>query len=151
MNEIATSTVRLSRHFDTSPERVFDAWFCAEGLWFFETQSGEHISLDRDGSSNCTCWIVTLRQSQGRRGTLTTMDRSLAKHVEIDRPRRLVIDLPEREDPPLRTRLTVEIAPASEGCELTLILEGIQSANRRQIEEMWEYSLQSLAKQPAEN
>ncbi|MGA2571013.1 MAG: SRPBCC domain-containing protein [Terracidiphilus sp.] len=131
---------------DASPERVFDAWFCAEGRWFFGTQSGDSISLDRNGSSTDSCWIVWLRQTPGRRGTLTTMPRGLAEHIVIDRPHRVIIDIPERTDSRLRTRMAVEILSAADGCELTLTLEGILKANRSITEGNWSRILDRLAK-----
>jgi len=150
MNDIATSTVRLSRHYDASPERVFNFWFDSEKRSFFSTQSGHTIRLERDGESESSCRVILLEKFPGTRGTITTMYTSYLK-VQIERPRRLVFDFPGPSGAPLNTHFTIEIAPATEGCELTLTLEGILEANRIHTAKMWCKELDWLDKQLAEN
>lgn len=144
MNQ-STATIRLNHYFAFSPERVFDAWFCARHRWFFATQNGESVSFQRDGDATDRCWLVSLHHSQGARGILTTMPRELIQNVVIERPHRAVIDLPEHDATGEMTRLTIEIVPAAGGCEFNLTIEGIAEAKRIEFADRWKATLERLA------
>ena len=139
------ATIRLNHYFAFSPERVFDAWFCATHRWFFATQSGQSVSFQRDGDATDRCWLVSLHHSQGARGILTTMPRMLIQNVVIERPHRAVIDLPEHDATGQKTRFTIEIVPADEGCEFNLTIEGILEDKRIELTDRWKVILERLA------
>jgi uncharacterized protein YndB with AHSA1/START domain len=48
MVEDARVTVRVSRRFSASPERVFDAWLDADNMrrWLFATLGGEMVRAE---------------------------------------------------------------------------------------------------------
>lgn len=108
--------MRVNRHFAFPPERVFDAWLDPAGArqWWFKTPAGEMQTCEIDARIGGKFRIVEKRGD------------ALADHfgtfVELDRPRRIVFDFAtDREQKP--TRVTVAIAPAPGGCELTLAHE----------------------------
>jgi uncharacterized protein YndB with AHSA1/START domain len=107
--------VRVTREFDASPERVFDAWLNVEMArkFFFATPSGEMVRAEIDprvgGSFNFT----------DRRDGEDAVH--IGEYFEIDRPRRLVFKF--SVDGSNFDRVTIDIRPRGGGCELTLAHE----------------------------
>src|SRR6185503_7873653 len=117
MTTTETVLVEVCRRIAASPEQVFDAWMDPDQArqWLFATEGGvmERVEIDpRVGGGF---------RIDERRGD------ELAEHfctyVEIDRPRRLVLDFGTSfEETP--TRITVTIVPDGDGSLLTLRHEG---------------------------
>ena len=111
MTTTETVLVEVSRHIAASPEQVFDAWLDPDKArrWLFATEGGmmERCEIDpRVGGS--------FRIDEGRRRSR----RALGTYIEIDRPRRLVMDFGTSfEETP--THITVTIV-RREGSLLTL-------------------------------
>jgi len=134
------SSTQVIRRFNVSPEKVFDAWL-DKGLlekWQFVALYPDTARLDVDarvgGSYKFSEWIWGEEYVQ------------LGTYVEIDRPRRLVIDKSYPKHGENTGRVTVEIAPRQDGCELTLTVgspssEGVQYATRY----AWAILLENLA------
>lgn len=104
--------LRVTRRFPHPPERVFDAWLDPPSLgrWLFATQSGEMLRVEADPRVGGAFTIVE------RRGN--AIAEHFGRYVEIDRPKRLVFTFfTDREGN--ATRVTVEIAPTADDCELT--------------------------------
>lgn len=106
-------TVSVTRRFQASPERVFDAWLDPVGFpqWMFRTLTGELMEFELEPHIGGRFLIVERRGEE------------LAEHfgtfVELDRPRRLVFTFAtNREATP--TTVTVAITPVEGGCEVTL-------------------------------
>jgi len=107
------------RHFTHSAERVFDAWLHTDflGRWMF----GPNVRNER---------IVRLTLDARVGGSFSfVVDRDgdevdhFGAYVEIDRPRRLVFTWATRDSLPETSRVTVEIAPRDDGCDLKLTHE----------------------------
>lgn len=105
--------VRVEKRFRHAPERVFDAFLnpATAGLWLFATPGGRMERAEFDPTPGGGFHIVE-RRADGA-----------AEHwgefVVVDRPRRLVFDF--RTDPTAPwTRVTVEFAPAGDGCDVVL-------------------------------
>lgn len=118
MNDAATVDVRVVRRFAASAEHVFDAWLTPRllGQWMFgpAVRDENVLRLDIDPRVGGTFSMLVERQGQ-------KIDH-LGTYLEIDRPRRLVFtwgirDLSNPDD----SRVTIDIAPMEDGCELTLI------------------------------
>jgi uncharacterized protein YndB with AHSA1/START domain len=111
----APAIVRVTRKFDVSPERVFDAWLDVKTArkFFFATPSGEMIRAEVDprvgGSFNFT----------DRRESGDAVH--VGEYIEIDRPRRLVFKF--SVDGSNFDRVSIDIRPDGAGCELTLTHE----------------------------
>jgi uncharacterized protein YndB with AHSA1/START domain len=134
-----TCTVRLSRPFDASPERVFDAWLnpATAGRWLFATPTGQMVRLEIDARPGGRFLIVERRGGEDIE--------HLGEYIEIDRPRRLAFSFTVPRYSPLATRVGIEIAPAGTGCELTLTHEEVLEEWASSTEAGWKSILDGLA------
>jgi uncharacterized protein YndB with AHSA1/START domain len=132
--------VRVTRRFEASPERVFDAWLDAEtaGRFLFATTKGEMLRAETDprvgGTFNFT----------ERRGDVDA--EHFGEYLEIERPRRLVFTFHTERGSTDLSRVTVEIAPLATGCELTLTheIDPKWAAYKDRTEAGWGMILQGL-------
>lgn len=141
---IATGrTVRLTRVFAATPERVFDAWLDPDDVrrFLFATPGGEMTTVEIDPRVGGDALIVE------RRGDKQAFHRL---HYEaIERPRRLVFLFkasiaggPVVDE---WTRVTVAISPENDGARLTLTHEGVWPDFESKTKEGWTMILASLA------
>lgn len=131
-------TIRVSRTFAASPERVFDAWLdpARARLFLFATKKGEMVRAETDPRAG---------------GRFTFVDRRdgvdvehVGTYVEIDRPRRLVFDFAVPQYTPDYTRVTIEIAPRDGGCELTLVHDGVFESWAAKVQGGWTSMIDAL-------
>lgn len=143
MNTESHVYARVTRRFDASPERVFDAWLNPEmiGRWMFgpAIREEEVVKIAADARVGGTFSFVVRRQG-------VEIDH-IGEYLEIDRPRRLVFTwavAPDRID---SSRVMVDIVPRGSGCELTLThqLAPDWADYRSRTEEAWTKMLDSLA------
>ena len=140
MGQEENCSTQVIRRFNVSPEKVFDAWLDKALLekWQFVALYPDTARLDVDarvgGGYKFSEWIWG--EEYVRSGT----------YIEIDRPRRLVIDESYPKHGENVGRMTVDIAPRQEGCELTLTV-GAPSCERSQyaIRYGWAIVLEKLA------
>ena len=113
---MSSVTVRVSRRFDASAERVFDAWLdpATLGRWLYATQGGQMLRVDVDPRVGGAYAIVE-RRPDGDAA-------HYGRYLEIDRPLRLVLTL-ALDPQALGDRITVDIEPDGDGCRLTLTHE----------------------------
>jgi uncharacterized protein YndB with AHSA1/START domain len=131
-------TLRVTRRFDASPERVFDAWLdpMRARRWLFTSPTSERNTTEMDVRVGGK-WSITDR----RDGVDYT---GLGEYIEIDRPRRLVFSFGMPQFSPLVFNVTVEIVPDGDGCILTLAQEGVQPANLKPTAEGWNKMFDAL-------
>ena len=139
MSTETTETLRVTRRFDASAERVCDAWLDPEkaAKFLFATAHGKMVRADIDvrvGGSYC---FVDRRDGEDVEHTGT--------YLEIDRPRRLVFTFLVPKYSTATTRVTVEIAPLGTGCELTLTHDGVLPEYSSRTEAGWSAILDGLA------
>jgi uncharacterized protein YndB with AHSA1/START domain len=132
--------LRVWRRFAQPPERVFDAWLdpTALGNWLFATKGGEMLRVVVNPRVGGEFTIVEKRGD--------TIAEHFGRYVAIDRPKRLVFAFStDRESNP--TRVTIDIAPAPSGCELTLTheMDPQWSAYAERAREGWTMILEGLA------
>jgi len=143
MTETQTKTaqVRATHRYDAAPEQVFDAWLDPKvaGRFLFATPTGQMVKAEIDprvgGKFNFT----------DRRPDMGDVEH-VGSYLEIDRPRRLVFEFAVPAYDPTRTRVTIEIAPAGSGSELTLVHDGVLEGWVTQTQQGWGMILDGLAK-----
>jgi uncharacterized protein YndB with AHSA1/START domain len=133
-------TVRVSRRFSASAERVFDAWLDPDKArkFLFATPTGRMVRCEIDARVGGKFVFTERRDGQDVEHT--------GEYVEIDRPRRLVFDFAVPRYSKEVTRVTVEIVAQASGCELTLTHEGVHPDYASRTESGWATILESLAR-----
>ena len=135
----ARVTVRVQKHFEAPPERVFDAWLDPQnaGKWLFATPTGEMVRVEIEARVGGQFNFTERRDGEDIEHT--------GEYFEIDRPKRLAFNfrVPKFSKEPSLIR--IDIAPATFGCELTLVHEGVFPEYATRTEEGWNGVLQGLA------
>jgi len=136
-----TKTVRVTRRFDASPERVFDAWLdpAKARRFLFATPDGEMVKAEIDARVGGKFTFTDRRPEHGE-------IEHVGEYLEIDRPRRLVFSFAVPAYEPTFTKVAIDIAPAGAGCELTLTHEGVLPDYQAQTQQGWGMILDGLAK-----
>jgi uncharacterized protein YndB with AHSA1/START domain len=119
MAELAGASVTITHRFQTSAERIFDAWLdpgMARG-WLFATPSGLIVECRIEPRAGGRFTIVDRRAGEDVAHT--------GEYLEIDRPSRLVFDFAVRKYSTAISRVSIDIAPVAGGCLLTLTNEGM--------------------------
>jgi uncharacterized protein YndB with AHSA1/START domain len=131
------TTLRVPHRYAAKPERVFDAWLDPKtaGKWLFATPAGVMTRVEIDARV-------------GGKFTIVRRDGEEIEHVgeyfEIDRPRRLVFTFGVPKFSSEMTRVTVEIAPSGDGCELALLQEDVLPEWAERSAEGWSMILDNL-------
>ena len=122
---------RIQRRFNAQAEDVFDAWIDpAKVRHWFGPGLGEMTQVDVDPRVGGSFCLVQRRRGEDvpHTGTYTT----------FERPRRLAFTW---QTPPLSetSRITIDIIPVADGCELTLTheMDARWAAHLERIEESW--------------
>lgn len=111
------NVLRMTRRFDASPERVFDAWTdpAIAGKWLFTGPTSTTHATQLDVRVGGQWEIVDRREGVDYRG--------IGEYLEVDRPRRLVFTFGMPQFSAEFDRVTVEIAPDGAGALMTLTHE----------------------------
>ena len=135
----SSSTVQVSRQFEASAERVFDAWLnpTTAGKWLFATEKGQMVRVEIDPHVGGLFTIVERRDGVDVEHT--------GEYLEIDRPRRLVFTFRVPTYSEVTTRVSIEILPLESGCKLTLTNEGVLPEYLSGTRSGWGMILDSLA------
>lgn len=135
-----SSVLRVIRHFDAPAERVFDAWLDAAtvGKWLFATPTGEMVRCEIDARVGGKFVITECRDGEDVDHT--------GEYLEIERPKRLVFTFAVPKYSSQSTTVTIDIAAASSGCELTLTHEGVLPEWASRTEQGWKMILEELGK-----
>lgn len=137
MTEKERRTLRVTRQFQASAERVFDAWLDPKtaGKWLFATPTG-------------TITRVQIDARVGGRFSIVRRDGDEIEHVgeylEIDRQRRLVFTFGVPRFSPEMTRVSIEIVPSGLGCELRLTQENVLPDYAERSVQGWTMILENL-------
>ena len=134
-----TARVRVTRRFDASPERLFDAWLdpAKAGTFLFATPAGTMVRAEIDPRVGGTFCFVDRRDGEDVE--------HLGTYLEIERPRRLVFTFAVPKYSSATTRVTIEIVPLDTGCELTLTHDGVLQDYVERTESGWTKILEGLA------
>lgn len=143
MDDHALTSVRVARRLPAPPERVFDAWLdaAAVGRWLFATPTGEMVRVEVDPRVDGGFTIVEWRDGEDILHE--------GRWLELGRPRRIAFDFAVPRYSSQTSRVTVDIAPAEGGSELTLTHEmpEVPAEAARKTEEGWSGILTGLARE----
>lgn len=133
-------TVKVSRRFNTTSERVFDAWLDPQrARQFLFTRPGQVIvRAEIDAQVGGSFLFVARRDGKD-------IDH-IGKYLEIERPRRLVFTLRVPTVWADDNRIAVDIVRVGTGCELTVTHEGVLTEHESRIESGWTLFLDGLEK-----
>jgi uncharacterized protein YndB with AHSA1/START domain len=134
-----TVTVQVSRQFKAPVERVFDAWLEPEQAeqFLFKTATGEMTKVEIDARRGGFFTITEKRDDEDVE--------HVGKYVVLDRPRRLVFTFGVPKYTSEITRVEIKIAAQKNGCDLTLIHEGVWADYEDKTKEGWGKILGGLA------
>ena len=129
----------VSRHYEAPPERVFDAWLdpARAGKFLFRTPEGEMTRVDIDARIGGKFNITEKRDGEDTE--------HVGEYLAIDRPRRLAFTFGVPKYSPAMTRVTIDIAPAGAGSDLTLTHEGVDPEWEEKTRKGWGKILEGLA------
>lgn len=140
MNSDSPIVVRVVRRFRASAERVSDAWLDPRlaSRFLYATQNGRMKRFEIDARVGGGCTVIETRADGDAA--------HYGRYLEIERPRRLVFTLSLDPAAP-GDRITLEIVPAGDGCELTLTHEmaAEYAPYAQRSEAGWQHMLASLA------
>ena len=109
--------VVVKHRFAASADRVYDAWLDPAKMrtFLFATATGEIVRCDVDARVGGSYAIVDRRDGEDvlHEGT----------YLELERPQRIVFTLRVPKYSPDEDRVTIQITPLPDGCELTLTTE----------------------------
>lgn len=133
-----TMTLQVTRSFDVSPERVFDAWLDPEMArrFLFATPTGEMVRVQIDARVGGKFVIV--------RRTDSDDVEHVGEYLAIERPRHLVFTFAVPKFSAQFTQVTIDIAPSDQGCVLTLTHEGVPPEWAERTQEGWGMILGTL-------
>jgi uncharacterized protein YndB with AHSA1/START domain len=109
--------VRVTRRFDASAERVYNAFLdpSTARQFLFATATGQVVRCEIDVRVGGTFTIVDRRDGEDVVHT--------GEYLVLERPRRIVFTLSVEKYSVEKDTVTIEIAPLAKGCELTLTQE----------------------------
>jgi len=131
--------LRMSRRFDASPERLFEAWTDPDlaARWLFTSPTSERHSAELDVRVGGK-WAITDR----REGVDY---RALGEYLEVERPRRLVFTFGMPQFSPAFNKVTVEVDADGAGSMMTLTQEDLPADYIPATEEGWRAMFDALA------
>jgi uncharacterized protein YndB with AHSA1/START domain len=139
MSVETTEPLVVTHRYDAAPERVFDAFLNLDVArrFLFATPTGEMIEAELEPKVGGRFVFTERRPEMGD-------VRHVGEYLAIDRPRRLVFSFGVPQFDPAMTTVTLEIAPAGTGSELTLTHEGVAPEWREGTAEGWAKILAGL-------
>lgn len=119
MNTVDPQKIQVTRLFQASAERVFDAWLdpSTAGLWLFATDTGQMTKTEIDARVGGRFNLTERRNGEDVE--------HLGEYLAIVRPSRLGFSFAVPKYSAVYTRVTVEVTPVGAGCELVLTHEGV--------------------------
>jgi len=135
-------SLRLTRRFAASAERVFDAWLdpARARRWLFTTATSAIVRAEVDPRAGGEFVFVDRRDGEDTE--------HVGRYLELDRPRRLVFTFAVPKYSPAETRVAIDIVPLGEAaCELTLTHDGVLPEWKSQTEQGWSALLEGLGRE----
>ncbi|HEV7690832.1 MAG TPA: SRPBCC domain-containing protein [Hyphomonadaceae bacterium] len=140
MREDPDRVLTMTRRFEASPERVYDAWTDPQfaSLWLFTGPTSEKHTCEMDVRPGGH-WTIT----DTRGGTLYT---AVGEFLEADRPRKVSLTFGMPQFSPKFDLITVTFEADGDGCIMRFRQEGIAREAKGPSESGWTPMFQGLAK-----
>lgn len=131
--------VSVSRGFDATAERVFDAWLdpATAGRWLFSADGGEMVRVELEARAGGRFIFVDRRDGDDVE--------HVGEYLDIERPRRLVFTFAVPKYSSVYTQVTVELERDGSGCLLTLTHAGVLPEWSERTRQGWASILDHLA------
>ena len=140
MSDKATVIVKVTRRFNATPERVFDAWLdpAKAKRFLFSVPGGEIVRAEIDARVGGGFLIVDRRDGEDveHRG----------HYLELVRPHRLVFDFSVPKYSKQLSRVSIDIVAVDGGCELMLSHAGVLLEYEQPSQDGWNSILDGLMK-----
>ena len=137
-----SATVTVKRRFAAPPERVFDAWLdpALVARWMFgpAVRDEEVLRISIDPRVGGLFSFLVRRQGQ-------ELDH-VGEYLVIERPHRLSFTWAVGKRSPDDTRVTLELTPSGDGCELVLRHEGVWAGFEDRTAHGWSSMLDAIAR-----
>ena len=144
MSTPMSGQIRVSRWFDASPERVFDAWVTHDlvGKWMFADE--EVVGIDLDARVGEMFSFRVRRQGE--------VIEHVGRYLEIERPVRLAFTWATDLGTPDPSRVSIDLVRLESGTDVTLIhqLQPDWAGQANQVEAAWTKMLDRLDNMLAE-
>lgn len=139
MREDPDRVLVMTRRFEASPERVYDAWTNskAAALWLFTGPTSKGHSCEMDARPGGR-WTIT----DTREGVLYT---ALGEFIEADRPRRVSLTFGMPQFSPEYDLITVTFDADGDGCIMHFRQEGIAQDAKLPLKSGWTPMFMGLA------
>ena len=143
MTLASTRRLVMTRRFQASPERVFDAWIdpAVAAAWLFTTPQSEAHETRLDVRVGGRWEIVDRRDG--------VLYRAIGEYLEVNRPRRLVFTLGMPQFSPAFDTVTVEIAADGAGAVMTLTQAQAPPEAAAALEKGWADMFEALGRRLA--
>lgn len=141
---MSAPVLTVKRKFPQPAERVFDAWLdpAIAGKFLFTTPDSEMIRADIDPRVGGKFCFIDRHSTGEFKGDIE----HVGEYFVIERPRKLVFSFGVPQLDSRITRVSIEIAPAGSGCELTLTHEGVPAEWADCTKNGWEMILENSEK-----
>jgi uncharacterized protein YndB with AHSA1/START domain len=133
-----TEAIQVTRRFDASAERVFDAWLDTKraSKFLFATPTGVMVRTEIDARVGGRLCFVDRRDGVDVEHVGT--------YLEIDRPRRLAFEFGVPQYSAEFTRVVIDLTGSGAGCELTLTHHGVLAEFAERTRQGWKGILEGL-------
>jgi uncharacterized protein YndB with AHSA1/START domain len=135
-----TEAIQVTRRFDPSAERVFDAWLDTKraSKFLFATPTGVMVRAEIDARIGGRLCFVDRRDGVDVEHVGT--------YLEIDRPHRLAFEFGVPQYSAEFTRVVIDLTASGAGCELTLTHHGVLAEFAERTRQGWTGILEGLAR-----
>jgi uncharacterized protein YndB with AHSA1/START domain len=125
-------TITVTHRYNHPPEAVYDAWLdpASARQWLFTTPDSEMVVAEVDARVGGKFRFVDCRKDMGDA-------EHVGEYLELDRPRRIVFTFAVPQYDPRYSRVAIDIAPTTEGCELTLSHDGVPDEWQDKTKQGW--------------
>lgn len=135
-----TANITVTQHFKQSPDVVFAAWLDQRtaGSWLFKTENGKMTSVQITPKVGGSFSFIEDRDGVEAFHT--------GEYTDITAPKKLAFTFRVEESRENETDVIVNFVPAANGCDVTLVHNGIFPENAAQTRQGWTGILANLAK-----